>query len=241
MRKYMTILLVAALAATMLAGCGPAFIRQPLPVQHDTQSVQPGTAEQVQATIRMGVGTLEVKAGDAGLMTGEFTYRPEGWKPEVRYSVEGTAGSLTVRQPDVSGMRFDAGRSAWKLGLSPTMPLDLSIELGVGTSKLDLSGLTLKNLHVLSGAGETTLDLTGPVKGDVPVSLESGVGTLVVRVSRQTGVRVVGIHDGVGDMRIDGFHSEGDNAAVNDAWSTATGRLDIRLTRGVGDVRIVQE
>jgi hypothetical protein len=237
---------VAVLAGVMLAGCGPAFIRRPLPrrpAQEDTRRIEAGGAQAVRARLNMGVGRLKVSGGAPVLMTADFQYPSEEWKPSVAYSVEGTAGVLSVRQDDMSGPRFRrTDRNEWDVRLSDEIPLDLDIELGVGESDLELGSLTLRRLEVRGGAGKTTVDLSGTPKADLRAEIESGVGELRLKVPAEAGVRVTGVSSGIGDWKAEGFTSRpGDRDAVyNAAYDTAKVRYDIRLIRGVGSIRIEQ-
>ena len=72
----------------------------------ETTQVALGGAESVDTTLRMGVGELKLAAGEPSstvALDGTFEYAPADWKPEVKYSVEGTEGALYVSQPDDVG------------------------------------------------------------------------------------------------------------------------------------------
>jgi hypothetical protein len=85
------------------------------------------------------------------------------------------------------------------------------------------------------------IDLTGGApKQDVSAEIESGVGSLELKVPREVGVRLRGIKDGVGDWKAEGFTQSGDNEAVNAAWDTAKVQIDVVIQRGVGSVKVEQ-
>jgi len=81
-------------------------------------------------------------------------------------------------------------------------------------------------LHLLAAAGD--LDPTF-----------AGVGKVVLRLPEGVGVRITGREDGVGSFAADGFIAQGDSW-VNEAYSAASGpKIELDLTRGVGDVTLV--
>ena len=54
---------------------------------------------------------------------------------------------------------FSGGDLQWKIGLSPKVPLTLSINAASGSSDIDLSGLQLTSLNMDAASGSTNLRL----------------------------------------------------------------------------------
>jgi hypothetical protein len=235
-------ILVAALAAT--TGC----TRVRLSDRPDTRtftankSVALDGAKKLATELRVGVGELTVSSVDSSsnAMVGDFTYAPASWAPEVDYAVSGDTGRLVVRQPShVETPIFSDVHNTWNVRLPKGVPTDLTLQLGVGSSRVDLTGLDLTALSVLTGVGDTTIDLSGSRTTDLSARIEAGVGKLTVRLPKSVGVRVNGREDGVGRFSADGFTSQG-NAWVNAAYSGTGPKIEIDLIRGVGDVTIIQ-
>lgn len=234
-------LALAAAAMLTLTACGPAFIKVARPTFHETPSVELGSAKVVDAEIRMAVGSLAVSGGAAKLMEGDFMYRPASWKPEISYSVEGTAGTLRVDQPDVKDVFPGSVRNEWNIRLNRDVPMDLSVKLGVGENKLVLGDMSLRSLTVVGGVGRTVVDLTGKPRNDLRVDIESGVGDLTLRVPADAGVRVFGQEEGVGGLQVpSGFTKRPDGGMYNGIWDTATVRIDVHVLRGVGSIVVEQ-
>jgi predicted membrane protein len=126
------------------------------------------------------------------------------------------------------------------VGMAPGVPTNLVLELGVGTSRIDLSRIDVRDLRVISGVGEAVVDLTGPREADVSVDIDTGVGSLTVKLPRDVGVRVEGGADGIGDLTADGLTKEG-TAYVNAAWSKPGPKMTVRVTRGVGELKLVSQ
>jgi hypothetical protein len=236
----MTLLLLAALGTT--TGCRRVkLVDGPMVGAVDqTQTVPIGAATSLRTNVRMAVGTLRLKAGEPSstlALAAAFSY-PKSWKPEVKYAVEATQGMLSVIQPEIRGLPGLRERdNYWSLALAPGVPTDLTLKVGTGESTVDLRGIDITSLEVVSGVGDMTLDLSEPRTHDVHGRIESGVGDLRIIVPSGVGVRLVGGTDGVGNLTAAGF-TKSDGGLVNSAWSKAGPKIDLTLTRGVGDITV---
>lgn len=202
------------------------------------ESIEVGGANEVNASIDMGVGELFVSGGASDLMNAEFEYSHSSWEPEIEYEVIEGTGELDVQMPrNISGFSARNTRYVWNIALSNDLPLVLAVNMGAGESELDLRGLDLRELTVTLGAGESTIDLSGRWSNDLSAEITAGAGEVTLRVPENVGVRVEGYHDGIGSYRADGFEQDGD-ALVNDAWETADVKFEIELRRGIGEVTI---
>ena len=93
-------------------------------------------------------------------------------------------------------------------------------------------------MKVSTGAGDVLVDLSGGgFTEDLRASVEGGAGAFRVRVPADVGVRVSGVRDGLGSFQIDGFTRDGDEY-VNDAYGRSSVTIDLRVSRGVGEVVI---
>lgn len=203
-----------------------------------SERVEAEDATEVEASIDMGAGELEVSGDADALMEGEFEFSRASWEPEVEYEVSGGTGRLRVKTP-TDNISFPPGntRYVWDIALGGDLPLELAVNMGAGEADLDLRGLDLRELRVNLGAGETTIDLSGQWANDLTADINAGAGELTLRVPENVGVRIVGYQDGLGSYRADGFEQDGE-ALVNDAWETAEVRFEIELRRGLGEVTV---
>ena len=246
MRTKTTIVAVAALALALLMGA-TGCTRVKLDATASTASktlnktVALDGATHLDVNVTMGVGELTLSGLESSgtAMTGAFVYAPASWLPEVTYGVSEGTGTLSVRQPDNSKVQpFGRMKNTWDVRIARSVPIDLKLRLGVGTSMVDLRGVDLTSLDALTGVGETTIDLSGARAAGFGARLESGVGKLTLRLPRLVGARVTGAKGGMGAFRADGVAVSADSW-VNDAWSGTGPKIDIVLTRGVGEVDIV--
>ena len=243
MKRQHRIALAALAVVALLTATGCTRVRMPdanATVQTLEETVHLAAAKKVIAQIRMGVGEMELdadaKKGDA--LDAEFTYAPATWKPVLESTTASDALRVQVRQPETSAHVFGETRNTWRIGVTPEVPTDLELELGVGTSKIDLSDVDVRDLRVISGVGEATVDLTGPRKEDVSVDIDAGVGRLVVKLPREVGVRVDGGENGLGNVTTTGLTKQG-STYVNDEWSKPGPKMSVRVTRGIGDLELL--
>jgi len=253
-KKTLVAVAAVAVAGVMLAAAG--CTRGPLPksqvlvggdssaVSAETTSAPLGDAKRMVAKLRVGIGELQLSSvpSSTAAFTGRFDYEPADWKPDVAFSVESVDGTPTARlfvdQPaDAERIKFGETRNAWDIGLASGVPTDLSLKLGVGDSKVDLSDVDVRTLEVVTGVGVATIDLSGPRSASMSGTITSGVGELTLRLPKDVGVRVSGGGDGLGDLSSHGFNGEG-NELTNDAWSGTGPKIDLKIVRGVGDVKL---
>ena len=250
-RTLVAIATVAVLgAAVFSAGC----VRVPLTDSQKVFGGEPGTsttettsaplggATRVDATIRMGVGSLLVSSvpSSTGAFTADFTYSPRSWKPEVAYHVRpgdaGPIGVLYVGQPEAGGVtKWGQTENSWQLALASGVPTDLSLKVGVGEATVDLEDVDVRSIDVVSGVGQTKIDLSGPRSNDVSGTVTSGVGATTVRLPRNVGVQITGGRDGLGKVSSEGFTRTG-NVLTNKAWSQPGPKITLKVVRGVGDI-----
>lgn len=212
-------------------------VSEPVPSDPATR-IEPGAAESIDVTIEQAAGDLRVSGDATTLMDATFDSEPASFKPKVDYSVEGTAGALSVVQPDISGLPVGETMNDWNVSLGTTLPLDLDVKRGAGSADLRFGSLNLKSLRYLSGAGESTIDFTGLVIGDasVPARIESGLGSLDLIVAPSTPVRVT-VEQALGGLEMGSLHIE-DGAWVNDAYRRGMPALELDIVAGAGSITV---
>ncbi len=226
-------LLVVLVLATLVAGCGRTETGN---LRRESESVDLQGASSVRTEIRMGAGRLVMDGGAEELLEAEFTYNVEVWKPELDYQVDGGVGRLIVRQPSTPAVSWEGYRYEWDLRFNDHVPMEMSISLGAGESRLDLGSLTLNRLDIGMGAGALELDLAGGWKDDLEVHLRGGAGKATIILPDDVGVRVQ-VSAGLGRLIAGGLHKDGDYY-VNDAYDQSEVTLYIRIEAGVGEIEL---
>ncbi len=225
---------IALLAGLLLVSCSSDARPRVGALQNESQSVELADGGSPRVEINMGAGDLKVTGGAANLMDAGFTYNVDRLKPQVEYR----RGRLLVSQPDSSGLPVlrDIGdfRSEWDLRLQENVPMDLSVEIGAGTSDLQLADLSLTRLSVKVNAGTSTLDLNGDWARDLDVTLETGAADMTVRLPSDVGVRVV-VDPGAALIEAPGLQRDGD-VYTNAAYSPSKPALHVDLKAGIGRI-----
>lgn len=260
MKKGLSWLVIAAVLAVSLGCSFTVNLPETAEVgdlQHESQTVELGTAKTARVTVNMGAGELTIRGGADALMEADFTYNVADWQPKVEYTIVSDRGRLEVRQPDIRRIHWDDDvRNEWDLRFNETVPLEMAINLGAGESDLELGALHLTELDINGGAGETrvdlsgnqslsrmgfkigvgstTFDLRGDWQQDLDVDIKGGVGQTTLRLPSEIGVRVE-ITSGLGNVSAVGLHRDG-NAYMNDAYGKSDTTLSITIQAGVGEI-----
>jgi hypothetical protein len=236
-RKRMVIstVLAAVVMGLLVSGCGEVSVSHE--AHTEAQRVELGGAESARVEINMGAGTLAIGGGAQDLLEAAFTYSQESWKPEVRYSISGSKGVLTIKQPSVTGVIPSPElRYEWGLRFNNDVPMEMKIEMGVGGGDLALGDLNLSRLDLNVGVGGADVSLDGGWESDLEATIKGGVGGLKITLPRDVGVRVEA-KSGLGGVDAEGFHKEGD-VYTNDAYGSSDVTLNLRIEVGVGGVEL---
>lgn len=180
--------------------------------------------------VKFGAGTLTVRPAALGaLVDGEF---PGG----VAHRELGP-GSVELDQDTTWGMPWLNQETAWTLGLTGEVPLDLKIETGASRARLDLRDLKLRRLELKTGASESTVILP-QAAGATDVRAEAGAASLTFIIPNGVAARVKS-KMALGSNQIDEtrFPRMGDVYQSTD-YASAENRLDLDIQGGVGSVRV---
>jgi hypothetical protein len=204
----------------------------------DSQTIDLQSAKTVTANIDMPSGTLDLAGGASKLLDANFTYRDRDGKPQTTYTVSKDEGILDITQENPSHVHLAGSGNDWRLRFSGEVPLDVNLNLGAGKGNVNLQGLDIHHADVKVGVGRLDLDLTGPRKSDMHVDIEGGVGTAIIRLPRNIGVRVHA-SGGLGDVSSGGLHRDGDDY-TNDAVGKSPNTIYVSVSGGVGQVTLEQ-
>ena len=130
------------------------------PLATENISVPVPDASDVDVTLSLGAGELELNpGGEGGLVEGTVSYNVADFKPEI----VSNNGNITIKQGDldIEGIpQFDEDvKNQWDLKLNTT-PMTLRVNAGAYVGKYDLGGLSIENLYISDGAADVTLDFS---------------------------------------------------------------------------------
>ena len=234
MKTNHLLITLGLIAALLLAGCGSQA--RVGAMRTESQTVELGGAKSVNVKINFGAGDLNLAGGSEKLMEANFIYNVARLKPEVEYK----DGTLTVSQPEVNGFPSVLGiggfHNEWVLGLSDKVPMDLSVDMGAGSSDLELAGLSLTGLNVTLGAGTYTVDLTGDWAHNLDVTINAGAAFLEVRLPKDVGTRVK-VESGPHTIETTGLSKDGD-VYTNTAYGVAGVTMQVDVEAGIGTINL---
>jgi len=238
LQKNQLLVAFVLLGALLLASCSSDDVRVG-ELQTESKTVELGDAGSVRVKIVLGAGDLAVTGGAEKLLEADFTYNVAKLKPEVEF----TDGTLVVQHPDVRGYRtlqdIKDFRNEWDLRLNNDVPMNLSLEMGAGTSDLQLAGLSLTGLDVTLGAGKSTVDLSGNWARDLDVTFDTGAANITVRLPKDVGVRVE-VEAGLSRIEASGLKQNG-YVYTNKAYGTSEVTLHINIMTGIGQINLIVE
>ena len=196
-------------------------------VKHEHFSAGLGGAKSANVKLSLSVGRVGVKALvdsdnliDADVAyTGEMNFEVSGESEKtVRLGQKShTYHDVAAPIKDVVGKIMNHEELRWDVGLTPTIPLNLDIDCGVGENRLDLSELNITRVKLNGGIGENRL-LLPAMDSTYPVKIKSGVGSVKAEVAEGASVRL-NIEGGVGAVHV----RVPANAAVRVTLSTGLG------------------
>ncbi len=200
----------------------------------ERRTVPLGGAKMAQVQVDLGAGELRVEGGAENLLDADFLYTSRD-RPEVKYSVSGERGYLSVRQPPERG--FHGHKNRWDLRLSDKAVEELRVNIGAGEAQVKIGGMALSRLEVHVGAGEVRVDLTGPWDKDLDANIRGGVGEATVRLPHGVGVRVRA-SGGIGGINATGLRKEY-GYYHNDSYGKSPVTLRLEVTGGIGEINLI--
>jgi hypothetical protein len=104
-----------------------------------------------------------------------------------------------TEQPQFGFFPFNT-QDRWTIGLSPQVPLDLNVNSGSGSVKMDLQKLYLHGLAIDSGSGSVEVQLPG-LDDAYEVSINSGSGSIRVDLPADTNLTMT-VNSGSGSVNM---------------------------------------
>lgn len=222
---------VVVIVALMLVGPSIGLAGPSLDVKLSTFSEPRGdaTSAQIQLDLSVAETTVAALTDPSDLFTADVSH-----VGELEYSVAGeTSKVISLRQEDVRAGFFDGpqflgplfGGSTqnlyWNIGLNPDVPVELTVNSGVGNSVFNLREVQLRRFQLNSGVGTIKLQLPS-VEETYDVNISGGTGAVEITVADDAAANIT-VHGGVGGLTID----VPDNAAVRVAGSSGIGNITV--------------
>ena len=202
--------------------------RQPMRLRVDleegTFTIRPGPAGgqvQVQGTFAPGLYELtEQRDTDtAGIARATIRFRSKA--PIWARVLSGIGGGSDSR-PELTVL------------IPQGSPMDLSLRVAMGESRIDLGGLTLRELDLAVSMGEHRINFGQPIVGEMSrVRLDTSMGDVSVDNLGNTRAQTIETTGSMGSLTADlgGAWQPGDDSSIS--FSQSMGELTLRVTSGV--------
>lgn len=219
------LLLIAAVVAFLLFGDSFGISTAP-EIKIETFSVERGEAQSANVNLDLSTQESQIQSlsdsndlfsaeiGHIGEMAFQVT---GGTEKNISLSQTGLESWNDLFLPSLQGEEL-----TWNIGLSPDIPLDLTVDASTGQTEMDLSGLNLEALDYEASTGATTIILPASAEG-YEAKLEASTGSMLVVLPAESNLT----------LRLDG--STG--AVTFDAPEGAAIRIEVR-SGGTGDLKL---
>lgn len=241
--------LAAVAVLLLLVGFPPAAPAQEM-TEMRTARRDVGQAERMDVEVEYAAGRITVDRADPGYLYQKYVrYDASRIEPSSGWSRRDGAGrlhlglqgqedfqilswddegGLDINLRGISGIGdLNEASSRLELGLSRSVPTELSLSIGAAESTLRLGGIPLTSVNLETGASETelTFDRPNPVEMD-RLQVEAGAASLRTRGLGNARFGDFRLEGGVGDVRLD-FTGE---------WTRdATATVEV----GLGSLRLI--
>ena len=194
-------------------------------------------ADRAEVLLSPGVAELIIgsEAGADTVISGEIrTGRGERLVEEA--SVSGGSAVVELRsENDRAFSGFNRSQRRWELELNDQVPLDLTLDSGVGRNQFDLRGLTLTSLRIDGGVGEVSVTL--PETGGYSGRLNLGVGATTIRIPEGVAAAIQ-VDTGIGAVNVRGDFVRAGDRYLSPDFETATERIELDVDGGVGAITV---
>ena len=186
--------------------------------------------------VRYDAGKFSLRpASDPVLFSMYLRYDEDRMQPMHDYDASGRQITLGVEGDRTRWARVvsDRNQSEMRLGLSPSVPIDLELQLGATEARVDAGGLSLSNLRVETGAADAVLDFSAPNRATMRrLDIQLGAAGFVITNLGNANVSSIRVEGGVGSVDLD-FGAAIQQDVTVDA-NVALGKLALHLPRDVG-------
>jgi hypothetical protein len=164
---------------------------------------------QLTVDVSYAAGEFRLRAAPSGtLYQMELRYDEDRFTPVRAYDGAAARLAVGIRGTHDDNANLDRKRTgptpSLDLGLSPDVPLTLSLDLGAVRSQVDFGGLALRSVRYRTGASESTLRFSRP--NTQPCSrlrMEAGAAAFHAWSLGNANCRTIEFEGGVGDVTLD--------------------------------------
>ena len=243
------LLLIAAVVAFLLFGNSLGLSPAP-EIKTETFSVPMDEAQSANVTLDLSTQESQIQAlSDSNDLfsaeishIGEIAFQATGdTEKTISLSQIGAESWNNLFLPALQGEAL-----IWNIGLSPDIPLDLTVDASTGSADLDLSGLELEALDYDASTGSTTILLpdsaegyetrlmasTGsmtvvlPAESNLTLTLDGSTGKVTFHAPEGAAIRIEVRSGGTGDLKLPDWITKVSGLADRDEGTYETEGFD---------------
>jgi len=213
---------------------GPALVSEEV-----YQPLNDLTSAQVKLTLGAGNVTLDALPGGKALLAGKVQY-PAGSPVRQSFEVRGGRGLISLKAGEEAewfSTWLGGQRMEWDLGLTPSIPLELEVQAGVGETELDLRELQVRSFTLDAGVGRVSVTFPARVE-ETTATVEAGVGNITLVIPEGVAARI-SVDTGIGPVHIDQERfPRSDDVYLSPDFEEAQHRLWLSIDGGVGEITV---
>ena len=197
-----------------------------------------GKEKSLDANIHFGIGSLEVSGERTpALYSMDLEYDKAHYEPSVEYEIEGAGDegrlSIKLESSNKVGLRSERKTNRMRLGFTDSLPLNLSVNTGVGDARLSLSRLKVARLEMESGVGGSKLSSYDPNPIECQtIRIRNGVGSMDAVGLGNLNFRELDFEGGVGGASLDFTGDWKQDAQIK--IQVGVGGVNLRVPRDLG-------
>jgi len=200
-----------------------------------------GSLQKAEVDIQFGAGELVVDSlpnTSAELVQGEYEHQGLAQGVNKSFKTLDGIGRLELNAA-LAGQRILGDfRQKWQIGLTPRIPLDLSVKAGATQGQFNLTNLNLSRLRVDIGASKATINLPRVTSGTVDVQIKAGAADLTIKIPPGVAAQIKP-DIGLASFNIDDerFPRTGE-FYVSPGFASAGGRIRLEISSGLAKIEI---
>jgi len=239
--RYRLIVVIATVAIGALLWRAPGWVpgvAGPAETRSIAYALEDASAAEIE--LHHGVGRLSLDAlpeGDSQVVAGTIA-TGRGESLDASYRIDGDVAEVEIASEQRGpSFNIDGSRRSWDLDLTREVPIDLTIDTGVGESELRLRDVRLSDFDLDAGVGEVRVTL--PTVGGYSGEIDAGVGTVHLRIPRSVEVRMQ-VETGLGGVDVRGTWTRENDRYLSSGWQDAapSERVELRISGGVGEITV---
>lgn len=200
-----------------------------------------GSVQRAEVDIQFGAGELtldSLPSTSSDLVQGKFEHQGLTQGVNKSFKTLDGVGRLELNAT-LAGQRILGDfRQKWQVGLTPRIPLDLSVKAGASQGQLNLTNLQLSRLRVDIGASKATINLPKVASGTLDAQIKAGAADLTIKIPSGVAVQIKP-DIGLASFKVDDerFPKTGEYY-VSPGFAQAGARIRLEISSGLAKIEV---